>query len=496
MRLRQAALVALLVVLAGCGAGFTGTAPDAGTTADTATPSATPTATPTNGTGTPTPTATPTPDPESDVLGWENGYWANETLTLDRSDGLNESEIDAVVARAMARVEVVRGLEFDDDVPVNLVSREEFRDGSGSGSPDYSETFRTFDNAKFEAMFLVGEEEDSLVVQQSNRGSSVAGYYSPANDEIVVIYPGDTPDLPGEGTLSHELTHAIQDQQFGLGDIAATTRDESNAQSGLIEGEANLVQDRYMANCGEGWSCLAPPESDGGGGGGELHLGIYILNFFPYSDGPGFVRYYENRGGWDRVGEMYDDLPASSEQVIEPEAYAVDPDPPTEVSLVDSQSNGWERVRPRERANYAELGQSAMTAMFAYTLYDDYRQGGVIQPDSFLNTEDGQVNRSDPFEYDIAYTDGWDGDRMHVYEKDGETAYVWKTVWDSPAEAEEFAEGYRELLSHWGAEETDDGVYRADDGPYEDSFRLVVEGDTVTIVNAPEESDLGDVYAG
>jgi hypothetical protein len=507
MRLRQAALVALLVVLAGCSAGFTGTAPEAGTNTDAATPSATPTptatATATDGSsddGTETPTATPVPttppDPETDVLGWENGYWANETLTLDRSDGLNESEIDAVVSRAMARVEVVRGLEFGDDVPVNLISREEFRDSPASGSPNYSEPFRTFDNAKFEAMFLVGEDEDSLAVQQSNRGSSVAGYYSPANDQIVVIYPGDTADLPGEGTLSHELTHAIQDQQFGLGDVTATTRDESNAQSGLIEGEANLVQDRYMANCGEEWACLAPPESDGGGGGGgDLHLGIYILNFFPYSDGPGFVRYYENRGGWDRVGEMYDDLPASSEQVIEPETYAVNPDRPTDVSLRDSQSNGWERVRPDRRANYAELGQSAMTAMFAYTLYDDYRQGGVIQPDEFLNTEDGQVNRTDPFEYDIAYTDGWDGDRMHVYEKGDETAYVWKTVWDSPAEAEEFAEGYRELLSHWGAEGTGGDVYRVDDGPYEDSFRLVVEGDTVTIVNAPEESDLGDVYA-
>ena len=27
-------------------------------------------------------------DPESDVLGWENGYWHNETIDVDQSDGL------------------------------------------------------------------------------------------------------------------------------------------------------------------------------------------------------------------------------------------------------------------------------------------------------------------------------------------------------------------------------------------------------------------------
>jgi hypothetical protein len=134
-----------------------------------------------------------------------------------------------------------------------------------------------------------------------------------------------------------------------------------------------------------------------------------------------------------------------------------------------------------------------MTAMFAYTLYDDYREGGVVARDDFLNLEDGEVDRADPFEYGLAYTDGWDGDRLHVYRKDGETAYVWRSSWDSPAEAREFATGYRALLDHWGASEVRDGVYRVDDGPFADSFRLTVDGDTVTIVNAPATRDLRDL---
>jgi hypothetical protein len=470
MRRRHAVLVALLLVLAGCSSGFVGSPADG---------AATPTATaPT------TATADAPPDPASDRLGWEAGYWANETLALDRSDGLNDTEVEAVVARAMARVETVRGLEFESTVPVELVSRAEFRNGS-TGSRDYPAAFRRFDNAKFEALFLVGEDRDALAVQQSNRGSSVAGYYSPGSDEIVVIYPGDTPDLPGESTLSHELVHALQDQQFGLGDARATTRDERNAQNGLIEGEANLVQRRYTSNCGAAWSCLPAPGS-GGGGGGDFHLGIYVLNFFPYSDGPGFVAFYEARGGWDRIDAMHDRYPASSEQVIHPEKYAVDRDPPTAVELPERARNGWERVRPPGRAAYATVGQAGMTAMFAYTLYDDYREGGVVARDDFLNIEDGEVDRRDPFRYDLAYTDGWDGDRLHVYRKGDETAYVWRSVWDSPAEAREFAAGYRALLDHWGASEERDGVYRVREGPFADSFRLTVDGDTVTVVNAPE----------
>ncbi|MFB6117430.1 Hvo_1808 family surface protein [Halosegnis sp.] len=480
MRTRHAVVLAVLVALAGCGAGYVENTP------------------PQWGTETKTPTAASTTDgaagapgdPAGDRLGWENGRWANETLQLDRSDGLNETERDAVVNRAMARVEQVRRLEFKQDVPVELVSREEFQSG---GSREYPDSLRQFDNAKFEALFLVDEDTDSLAVQQSNRGSSVAGFYVPSQDRIVVIYGGETPDLPGEGTLAHELVHALQDQHFDLGSITASTRDGQNANNGLIEGDANLVQDRYGANCGAAWSCLDAP-AGGSGGGGDLHVGVYVLSFFPYSDGPGFVDYYQKRGGWERVNEMYADPPASAEQVIHPEKYAVDRDRPTDIRLADRTSDGWTRLRPEGRADAAVLGQSGIATMFAYTLYDtENEEQSVVGPEEFLNRKDGEIDRSDPFNYGFAAAAGWDGDRLHVYTKDDETAYVWKTAWDSPAEAEEFAAAYRDLLRHYGADRVAPGVYRIDSGPYADTFRVSRDSETVTVVNAPTRSALADV---
>ncbi|QLH75768.1 hypothetical protein HZS55_02290 [Halosimplex rubrum] len=90
----------------------------------TATAGPTATATPEAGTGTATPTGPTTPnrtadgdgamaenppDPETDRLGWEGGYWYNETIDVNQTDGLSESERSALVARTMARVERVDG---------------------------------------------------------------------------------------------------------------------------------------------------------------------------------------------------------------------------------------------------------------------------------------------------------------------------------------------------------------------------------------------------
>ncbi|PSP38940.1 hypothetical protein BRC71_04145 [Halobacteriales archaeon QH_7_65_31] len=489
MRTHATILLVVFVALAGCSVGYSGST---ATPADEATPATEPGTATSAETGIPDPATNP-PDPETDVIGWENGYWANETLSIDRSDGLDDTEREQIVARAMARVETVRELEFDETVPVELLSREEYQNSQYSGSGDRSEASSTFDNAKFEGLFLVGEDEDSLTAQQSNRGSSVAGFYTPSNDRIVVIYDGETADLPGERTLGHELTHALQDQHFNLSSITAGSREESNAQSGLIEGGANLVQERYMANCGDEWECLSDPQS-GSGSGGDLHLGIYIMNFFPYDDGPAFVEFYQERGGWDRVDAMYDDLPASTEQIATPEKYAVDPDPPTDVSLTDENTNGWERVNPPGREPTAHLGQSAMTAMFGYTLYADGGNTPVLQPDELLNLDSNGEIVQPPFEYTAPPVRGWDGDRMHIYQKDAETAYVWRSVWDSPADATEFAESYTDLLAYWGGSQQTGDIYTIPDGPYADAFRVTVDGDTVTIVNAPTTDDLPDVH--
>jgi hypothetical protein len=483
--------VVLVVVLAGCMQAPVGNE----TTATTEDPATNTTTATTTVTTTPSEPAFDYTDPGTDVLGWEQGFWYNETLPIDSSDGLNQTELDEVVARSMARVEQLRGLEFEEDVPVDVVSRETYRAEYASSS-NTSPALRTFDNAKFEALFLVGEDRDSLEVQQSNRGSNVLGFYSPSEDRIVVVSESEEPQVT-ETTLGHELVHALQDQYFDLGNSSGETRDAHNARNGVVEGDARYVDSIYDTRCGLAWNCTT--QSDGGGGGGDLHLGIYVMKYFPYSDGPGFVQSLRSGDDWTAVNDVYGDLPASAEQVIHPEKYGTDA--PTNVSLPDESDEDWTRVSPPGRSPYGEVGQASLTAMFAYPAYDESRDGAVVGPREFLNFEEGgEVNSSDPINYDIEYTDGWDGDKLWVYENAaGEQAYTWRLVWDSEADAEEFAEGYRELLEYWGAEQVEgtDGVYRIaeNESAFADAFYVQVEGDTVTIVNAPTVGDLSDVHA-
>jgi hypothetical protein len=444
------------------------------------------------------------PDPEGDAIGWENGYWYNETLPVTNLDGLNESEREAVVARAMARIEYVRDTEFESTVPVEVISRETYRQRT---SRNYTDRFRTFDNAKFEALFLVGEDRDSIAVQRANQGESVLGYYDTGNDTITLISESGQPVLDGEGTLAHELVHALQDQRFNLSSLRASTRDGVNAQNGLIEGEANFVQRRYTTRCGEEWTCLEKPDEESSPP--DLHYGIYFMQFFPYSDGPTLVRDLYRQGGWDAVDRAFRNPPASAEQVIYPERYALlgDADEPTAVELSDSNAGGWERVRPEpqrsghRRPDYATVGQSALSSMFIYTSFAARNRPLVARNDIVNVDSDGNVNRSDPFNYDLSYTSGWDGDRLHVYRNpdagENETAYVWRLAWDSPQDASEFVEGYRLLLEYWGGVRVDgrENTWRIEDSPFADAFYVQVDGDTVTIVNAPTVDALGDVYA-
>jgi len=165
--------------------------------------------------------------------------------------------------------------------------------------------------------------------------------------------------------------------------------------------------------------------------------------------------------------------------------------------LRDRTSGGWERVRPAGRPDYGVLGPSALTAMFGYTLYDEYNRSAVVSSETFLNRDESGIDTTDPFEYSLDPVRGWQGDRLHVYERAGQTAYVWRLVWESPAAAERFVEGYRALLIHWGGDEVSDGVYTIEaDSPFTGAIAIDVEGETVTVVGAPDRQALGEVRRG
>ena len=107
----------------------------------------------------------------------------------------------------------------------------------------------------------------------------------------------------------------------------------------------------------------------------------------------------------------------------------------------------------------------------------------------------GRIDSTDPYNYDIRATSGWEGGRMEVYENGSETGYVWRTVWTDNESAEAFAESWDSVIEHWGGTRNANGTYVIDDtSPFGDAMAIHVEGDTVTVVNAPTESQLSELY--
>lgn len=430
-------------------------------------------------------------DPPSDRLGWEAGVWWNESIAVNQSDGLSPTEREAFVARTMARIERVRGLEFREPVPVEVISRAEYREREVF-SGDRPDEYGAWHDQVWEAALIVGEDRDVAREFDALYGGAVQGYYTPSDGRIVVVSDAEDPRID-RATLAHELVHALQDQHFGF--VGTRSRDAGLAHDGLTEGDARYVETLYLDRCvagpgnetatdAAGWACVPPSARAGGGAESEpVNRGLFAYVYQPYADGPAFVHRLRERGGWAAVNAAYDDRPLSTEQTIHPERYP--DDRPEEVAVPDRSGDRWSRFDLGRRSE--RLGEAGLFAMF---WYNDYAADGFHTNDRPYSTRN----------YTVAPSDGWTGDRLVPYRRgDGDDAaygYVWAIRFDDAVEATAFRRSYRTMLQlRVGARVVDRaaGVYRIPDGPFADAVRIERDGRTVVITNAPTVAGLDAV---
>ncbi|MFB6256446.1 MAG: Hvo_1808 family surface protein [Haloplanus sp.] len=426
-------------------------------------------------------------DPDGDAIGWEGGYWHDESIDVDQSDGLSNAELDAYVARAMARAEYIRRSEFESEVPVEVISREEFRSQRNQNTTD-SPSFDAWNDQVWEALFIIGEDAAANEQLQSATGQSTAGFYAPGDDRIRIIT--DSPGSPtiDNATLVHELVHALQDQTGDLGKrISSTeTQDAGLATDGVVEGEANYIEQRYTERCGAEWQCVETPSSGSGGSGSPPNLGVLLTLLQPYSDGPVYIDWLKQQGGWAAVEEAFQNPPTSTEQIIH-----LKDEEPVPIEYRDRARNGW-RTFPNQGVNGSDtVGEASMYVMFWYQARTAGAQ--TVSPRSVARTSDPL----DMYNYGADPSAGWGNDRVFPYHKesgeDTQYGYVWVTEWDSEQDAEQFHNAYRAILEAHSAESQGNNTYVIPNGEYADAFRIDREGTRVTVVNAPSVDDLSDV---
>lgn len=446
------------------------------------------------------------PDPETDELGWERGCWHDETIRIDHSDGLNATELEAVVARTIARVEVVRRLEFEGEVPLEIISREEFaRRIENRFGATGSDRLRT--NVLWEALMMVGEDAEAVDALRSNMGGS-RGYYSPTDGRIVLV--SDDPESPrlNEPLLAHELVHVFQDQHFDVADRfdlstfeRHRTIDSQNAINSLIEGDAVFVQILYLRRCGDEWDCLTASAGDSSA---DIHRGLSYTTNYPYLDGRKLIHDVRAEDDWTPVNQLYDDPPASTGQVIDSGSYPGE-EPPT-VEFTDTSGDRWRIPEGKTgQPEYESVGMPGLTSMFVYTVYDTNRQQPAVVPLRAFNNNTGNgLYVFDPYQYENnPYASGLEGDRLYPYVTDasaetGETGYVWKLEFETANDSEQFVNGYTELLTYYNASPVEDraNTYRIpDQDRFGDAHFVNHTGSTVVVVNAPGVEELSAIRA-
>ncbi len=261
----------------------------------------------------------------------------------------------------------------------------------------------------------------------------VAGFYDHERKELFLIAReggggGEMAAANDRFVMAHELHHALQDQNFDLGQrmrLVAENEDELNAYKSLVEGEATLVGFAYLMEKQYGMKRVPPlgplmKQMTGGGGAGAMaSMPDYIKEglVFPYTDGAVFIQTIYDKYGWDRITEMFADPPRSTEQVLHPEKYIGAREDPVAIRLPDLAST----VGGADELWSNTLGEFNI---------------GIL------------LRQAHPVGATKKAAAGWAGDRFTVLEtrEDKRPVLIWMTVWDSAEEADEFYGAYKAVL--------------------------------------------------
>lgn len=427
-------------------------------------------------------------DPVNDTLGWENGYWYNETITVNQSDGLSSVEMEAYISRAMARVEYLRHREYVEDVAVKVISRDELRNRTTESANQSGESspYWQWNNQVWEGLFIIGEDVDASDAFDELTGEAVLGFYAAETNELVVVSEDPDTLVVDNATLVHELVHALQDQQYNLSQAkyGGVTQDEQLATSALVEGDATYIEELYIQQCKEEWNCVATPDHNASDGNETFNIGLLVTVLSQYSDGMAFVSSVVDESGWERIDSFYEHPPQSTEQIIHVEPH----EPPASIEFEDTARNGWEVFADQGVNGSDTVGEASIYTMFWYQGYE--YNIPIVNQSAFFVPDGGTF---DWYNYTSPPSAGWANDLLVPYQKNGEFGYVWITKWDTQADANQFHDAYLTMLSGHGAHQVGEKTWVIETGPFADAFYIEQDDTTVTIVNAPAETDLHDI---
>ncbi len=244
----------------------------------------------------------------------------------------SDAASQSIVTSISAFVSKARNLPFAAAVPSVFLDDAAFeaqlRAGADGDAPKLTEAQAT-SAAAIRVGFLSaigyvnGGYDPRSAAASATRTSHVLGFYDPKAHRLFVR---GQPKSPGARvTLAHELTHALQDQSFGLDRPELESRDDQSSFGlrALAEGDARRVEKLYLATLSpaeqaeaERSSTADAPALAAGTDPATQGLALELLQEAPYIFGEELVRALLSAGGQPILDAAFADPPRSSEQVL------------------------------------------------------------------------------------------------------------------------------------------------------------------------------------
>lgn len=358
-----------------------------------------------------------------------------ETVRLLERERASAAEVPAREsgdrARVLAEIErqtsALRQLNFQAPVQYKTIGRAELREYLQKKLLEQYRPAELRDYGRtLETVGLIPSGTDLAAVVLGLYDEQVAAFYVPEERALYTFEDAGLSSNLEKVTMAHELTHALQDQNFDLQKLPLRLKgndDRALAAAALVEGDATILMAQFYGEYLDAGSILTDVLG--------AVLGQRTAQFqaapayfremllFPYQEGAAFATAVFAAGGWEALNAAYRQPPVSTEEILHPEKFLGPRELPAQIELPVTERDGWRTIGENT------LGEFGIRSLLSQHL-------GVFEA--------------------IRAAQGWNGDRYQVHQQgaDGPVVLRWESAWDSPSDADEFAAAYRRMAEKRG----------------------------------------------